>query len=84
MGLEIVEVILHVEEDFAITIRDEEAEHITTCGAMCDLVVENCARGESPDENATWKKLRAVLADEISESPEHITRETRFIEDLGL
>lgn len=63
MGLKIVEVIMRAEEEFAITIRDQEAELAVTRGALCEVVVEKLReRGEAPDENATWEKLRAVLA----------------------
>ena len=85
MGLEIVELLRRVEEEFEIVIRDEEAEHTVNCGELCEVVLHKLReRGASPGETETWEKLRAVLADETSGPPERIARETRFLEDLGL
>ncbi len=38
MGLDAVELLMRVEEDFEISIEDEEAERITTPGQLCALI----------------------------------------------
>lgn len=38
MGLEVVELIMRVEEEFEIEIGDEEAAQIWTAGQLCDLI----------------------------------------------
>ncbi len=38
MGLDVVELIMRVEEEFGIVIEDEDAERIETPGALCALI----------------------------------------------
>jgi acyl carrier protein len=40
VGMEIVELIIRVEEEFDIEIEDEEAELLTTPGELLDCIVQ--------------------------------------------
>lgn len=44
MGLDIVELIMRMEEEFAIEIPDSEAELLTTPGMLCELIEHKLSR----------------------------------------
>ena len=85
MGLESVEIVMAVEEEFGIRIPDERAAELATVGDMLDFVlIALRQRGEVPDEGAIWEHLRAVIVDQIRVPLEDVTRNARFIQDLGV
>ena len=85
MGLESVEIVMAVEEEFGIRIPDERAAELATVGDMLDFVlIALRQRGEVPDETAIWEHLRAVIVDQIGVPLEDVTRNARFIQDLGV
>jgi acyl carrier protein len=65
MGLDAVELVMSIEEEFNITIADEEAEKITTPGQMADYLMTRVRT----DKNAPcptqvgFHRLRSVLMD---------------------
>ena len=85
MGLESVEIVMAVEEEFGIRIPDERAAELATVGDMLDFVlIALRQRGDEPDETAIWEHLRAVIVDQIGVPLEDVTRNARFIEDLNV
>ena len=82
MGLEIVELLMSVEDSFKFTITDEEAENIATIGQLHDLVVSKVS--PPMDEAVVWNRLKHLIVSQLAIAPEAVTRETRFIDDLGL
>jgi hypothetical protein len=78
MALEIVELFMRAEEEFEIEIPDEDAQALTTVGALSDYI---SARLGGQD---VWERVRAMVADEISVPAERLAHETRFVEDLDL
>jgi acyl carrier protein len=83
MGLDIVELIMRVEEEFDLEIPDEDVEQLITTGMMADYLVQ---KQEQPLERQEeiWQQLCFVIADQCAVPPEKITRNTRFVEDLNL
>lgn len=85
MGLESVEIVMAVEEEFGIRIPDERATELATVGDMLDFVlIALRQRGEVPDEGAIWEHLRAVIVDQIGVPLEDVIPTARFIQDLGV
>lgn len=90
MGLEIVEVIMRVEEEFDIEILDEEAETLNTVGRLYECVLQklkvkaSATASGQPAPQEVWDALRAALADELSVPIEKLTAETDFVRDLNL
>lgn len=90
MGLEIVEVIMRVEEEFDIEIPDEEAETLNTVGLLYQCVLSKladkaAATGLSqlvPQE--VWDALLIMLANELSVPLAKLTKDTDFVRDLNL
>jgi len=94
MGLESVELIMRVEEDFDIEIRDEEATELATVGQIYDCVLRKLGLN-APEhdtylhpekawtEQKVWETLRAAVSDELSVDLALVTREAHIIFDLG-
>jgi hypothetical protein len=83
MGLEIVELVMRMEEEFEIDIPDQDAEKFTTIGEISDYLA---ARLHIPEEEHAqlWTRVHAIAVDELSISPDLIRRDARMVEDLGL
>ncbi|BCM89774.1 acyl carrier protein [Abditibacteriota bacterium] len=62
MGLDIVELIMRVEEEFSLEITDAEAELLTTPGALCDLITHKLgpAEEQTPSYCPTSRAFYAV------------------------
>lgn len=90
MGLESVELVLAVEREFEIAIPDAVIEKLITVGDFYDAVYAEINRQRpeliaGPDfKEALWARI-AQLSAELGYrvTPEQITRESRFSEDLG-
>lgn len=63
MGLEIVELIMRVEEEFEIAIEDEEASYISTVGELhlCILTKLGLAGASGCQSSATFYQMRRAL-----------------------
>ena len=83
MGLDGVEIVLELEDTFAIKIPDEDAEAVKTVGDLVALVRD--LAGLSPElDDATFEKVAAIIADQMAYLKDRITRDSRLIEDLGM
>ena len=65
MGLDIVEMIMRVEEEFAIQIEDEEASYISTVGQLHTLILSKTGvlKPSRCASSATFYQLRRALVD---------------------
>lgn len=90
MGLEIVELILDVERAYEITIPDDSMSSIETLGDFHDLIA-SLVEAQQPDRFAAasfhdelWPNIaHFATRNGYNSEPETVTRESRFIEDLG-
>lgn len=83
MGLEIVELIMRVEEEFGLEIPDANAEKLVTVGLIEDYLVRHL---DLPEEkrDAIWQRLQFIVSDQLSIEIEKIRRDSRLVEDLGI
>jgi len=83
MGLDFVELILEVEEEFGIDIEDEEAEECSTVGALHRLVLSKLKAGKGrngpPTACAFWR-LRQGLMEVAGVGRRRVRPETRLEE----
>ena len=86
MGLDAVEIRLHVEEEFGIEFTDREAEAIRTVG---DLLRATTRRYETRDPSRaiahsepSLERIIEIVAMQLGISRDRVTAESRFIEDL--
>lgn len=63
MGLDAVEILMEIEEEFDITIGDEEIPHFRTMGSVHDYLLRKCGvriRPDCPTRSAFYRLRRAV------------------------
>lgn len=91
MGLDPVELVIELEDEFKITISDARAEKCETVGQVYDMVLELLAAkfgGQGEDWEAVkahvWKRVVQLSHDHVPDFPiELIARDTHYIHDLG-
>lgn len=90
MGLEIVELMMDIERAYGITIPDDAMDNIHTLGDFHDLIAKLVA--EQKPERFAQASFHAELWPAIAHyatrngyhsEPDTVTRQTRFVEDLG-
>jgi hypothetical protein len=74
MGLDIVELIMRVEEEFDLEIPDEDAEKLVTVALMADYIAQ---KQELPleQQEEIWQRLCFVIADQCAVPIEKLARD---------
>ena len=73
-----------VEDEFSVSITEEDREALTTPGAVIEFVMENSRVADEMDEDARREHIDGVLGELMAQTL-GITRyreDSRFIEDL--
>ena len=83
MGLDGVELIAKVEEEFRISFTDDEAIKISTFGEFCDAISRKVHVSEYTERHIC-ERVRSILADQFGVPLEAIQSAARLVEDLGL
>ena len=84
MGLDTVELVIAIEEEFSIHISDADAAELGVLGDLHDYVVRTLKqRGETPDEAQVWERLKTIVVAQLGVRPEQVTRSAHVIKDLG-
>lgn len=85
MGLDTVELVMAVEEDFSLEIPDSAAAKMYTVGDLHSyLVSELRRRGHTDvDENRVFERLREIICRQLGVKAERVLPEARFVQDLG-
>jgi acyl carrier protein len=85
MGLESVELVMALEEEFSIKIPDSEAAQLETPGHMLRYVVNALrSRGDQIDEHEAWIQIKEMIVEQLGVKPEQVTPEAYFVADLGV
>ena len=82
MGLELVEMVYRVEEEFDITMSDEDSYRIRTPRDLIDYLMgrpELANRSRDTVAESVWQ----IVEDEIGILRNDFTEDSRFIEDMG-
>ena len=83
MGLDTVDLVLAVEEEFGISIPDSDAAKLGLLGDLHDYIVGALRhREESPDENQVWERLTAVVVRQLGVRPSEVRRTAHVVHDL--
>jgi acyl carrier protein len=83
MGLDTVELVMAIEDEFGIEIPNEDAAKLGVIGDLFDFVVRALRqRGESPDEVQTWERFRAVVVRQLGVRPDEVVRSAHIVRDL--
>lgn len=84
MGLETVELVMAIEEEFSIEIPDSVTESLATVGEIhAHLLQALRQRGETPDEGRVWERLKAIIVDQLGVRPAEVIPSARIVQDLG-
>lgn len=83
MGLDTVELLMKVEEHFAISIPDPEAERIATVQDYYDTVARHLA-AKPAEVSAIQGAINALIADHAGLDPTEIEPRKSITNDLGL
>ena len=88
MGLDTVELVMMIEEEFGVELPDAEAEKITTVGELRDFIVlalKSEAAGKDPSgPEAVLTRIQRILEKEFGIPPEQAVPSAHIIDDLKL
>jgi acyl carrier protein len=86
MGLDSVEIILAVEQEFELDIPDAEAARMITVGDLQAFVVVELRRlgRTGVDADAIFERLRAIICRQLGVPPDAVMPTARFVKDLGV
>jgi acyl carrier protein len=83
MGLDTVELIMAIEEEFSIEIPNADAARLGVLGDLSDYIVAALRqRGETPDESQVWERLSVLVVAQLGVRPEEVTRSAHVVKDL--
>jgi acyl carrier protein len=83
MGLDTVELIKAVEEEFGIEIPNKDASNLATLGDLKGYVIRALrTHGESSVDIQIWNRLSAVVVRQLSVRPDEVTRSEHMVRDL--
>lgn len=85
MGLETVELVMAVEEEFAIEIPNSEAAKMERVGDMHAFVVRTLRQHDETavvDADQIWTRLRELVVEQLGVRPEEVIPSAHFIRDL--
>jgi len=84
MGLDIVEMVMAVEEEFEIEISNADAEKAVTVGALFECVRKRVAPASVEKEfrGPVWDRYVAVICHELGVKRERLVPTARFVPDL--
>jgi len=84
MGLDTVELVLAIEDEFAIRIPDEVAEHLVTVGALHEYVLHTLKTDGRPREpEDVFETIQHLIIRQIGIDAQLITKDANFMQDLG-
>jgi acyl carrier protein len=86
MGLDTVELVISVEQEFGIEIPNSEAAKMERVGEMHAFVVKTLRYRDDAavvDADKIWTRLREIIVEHLGVRPEEVIPTARFVEDLG-
>jgi acyl carrier protein len=84
MGLDTVELVMAVEEEFGISIPDSAATNMLTVGEMHTFVVSELNRLGKPhvDPVVIFEHLQRIIVRQLGVRPSEVIPSARFVKDL--
>jgi acyl carrier protein len=83
MGLDTVELVMAVEDEFGLEIPDAAAEMMMTVGDMHAFLVAELKRlGREGDPAKVFEQMRAIIVRQLRIKPEKVILSARFGKDL--
>ncbi len=83
MGLELVEIVLRIEEEFDISIPDEHAMLITTPREYIDYLMARSELAGRRSRETVAESVWQILEQEIPIDRKDFNEDSRFVQDMG-
>lgn len=83
MGLDSVELLIEIENEFQIEISNIEAENIITIGDFHKTISQKIDLTKTTEE-AIFQKLREVVSDKVGFDIDEIHYQTKIVDDLRI
>jgi acyl carrier protein len=83
MGMDTVELVIAVEEEFSMTIPNYVAATLETAGKLYEYVILNHGIDGDLNEDQIWNKLVDVIISQLGVRREEVKKESNFVYDLG-
>ena len=84
MGLDTVELLMAVEEEFGIEIPESDASRLDVLSGWQACISEAIVRnGEVPVSSEVWERLKRVVISQLGVRPDEVFPEAHLIRDLG-
>ncbi len=83
MGLDLVELVMRVEEEFEVTISDESAAAMTTPRHVIDYLMQQPSISEQWSRDYVAISVWLMIEDELGIERNQFNEDSRFIEDMG-
>jgi acyl carrier protein len=87
MGLDSIEIVMEIQDEFEVRIPDEDAEQLRTVGDIIDYVERRLREIPRPPasakDRAAAERVVRIVAETLRVDPASITRDSRLAEDLG-
>lgn len=85
MGLDAVEILMDIEEEFGISIAEEEVPHFRTMGSLHDYLLEKCGVRKRPDcpTRSAFYRLRRAVAEVFRLDPRTLRPKTEVLPLIG-
>jgi acyl carrier protein len=84
MGMDTVELVMAVEEEFSMTIPNDVAATLDTAGKLYEYVILNHGIDGDLNEDQIWNKLVDVIIRQLGVRREEVKKESNFVYDLGV
>ena len=82
MGLDAVELLMNVEEQYNIRIPDSDARAMRSVGELHDYILAHVR--PAPEREKAWEWLCGMIADEFGVPRDRVTRDAWIVRDLGI
>lgn len=83
MGLDLVEMVIRIEEEFQVTIPDEVAVTMVTPRTVIDYLMSQPKINKNLSREYVALSVWLLLEDELGIERAFYTEDSRFIEDMG-
>lgn len=84
MGLDLVETVMRIEEEFKITIPDEIAATLVTPRTVIDYLMSQPEVSKNHSRDYVAVSVWLILEDEAGIDRKDYNEDSRFIEDMGM
>ena len=82
MGLDVVELVMTIEEQYGFTISDADAREMRSVGDLHAYILDHAV--PRPDSQETWNWLRGMIERNFGVPAEKITPEAWVVRDLRI